>query len=308
LVTPRISVVLPVYNGEMQLARTIDSILAQSEGDFELIAVDDGSTDETPSILTACLSRDRRLRVIRQANAGLTSALIRGCDEARAPLIARQDCGDTSRPERLRRMLELFSARPSCVVAAGECEFVGPEEETLYTTNHAAKDVRSALRGADIHRIFSLPAGAAAVMRADAYRNAGGYRAEFYFAQDIDLWIRMAALGEVCVHPDVLYVVHVGVGTISSVYRAEQVASATLAIALRDAPTESRTGLLREVAAIRPTARSLSAGAEANAHYFIASCLRRRRDRRWRAYARRALSRHPLHLRAWLLLLRGVVG
>src|SRR6185295_7332334 len=78
---------------------------------------------------------------------------------------------------------------------AGECEYVGPGGETLYTTTHATKDVRGALLRASIDEIVSLPAGPAAVMRADAYRKAGGYRAEFYFAQDLDLWIRMAALG-----------------------------------------------------------------------------------------------------------------
>jgi glycosyltransferase involved in cell wall biosynthesis len=308
-VIPRISVVLPVYNGASELAETIESILGQSEDDFELIAVDDGSTDATPEILGAYASRDSRVRVVRQPNGGLTRALIRGCDTVQAALIARQDCGDISRPERLRRMLGLFGARATCVVAAGECEFVGPGGETLYTTNHATKNLRAALLRARIDDIVSLPAGAAAVMRTEAYRRAGGYRAEFYFAQDVDLWIRMAGLGEVSVDPEVLYDVRVGVGTISSLYRAEQVASAAIAIALRDATEEpQRAALLHEAARIRPTPRAASAGAEANAHYFIASCLRRRHDERWRGYARRAVSSHPLHLRSWLLLLRGVMG
>jgi hypothetical protein len=287
----------------------MESILGQSVGDFELVAVDDGSTDASPEILGGYASRDSRIRVIRQANGGLTRALIRGCDAVQAPLIARQDCGDVSRRDRLRRMLELFDARSGCVVAAGECEFVGPGGETLYTTSHATKDLRGALLRAGIDDVVALPAGAAAVMRTEAYRRAGGYRAEFYFAQDVDLWIRMARLGEVSVDPEVLYDVRVGVGTISSLYRAEQVASAAIAIALRDATEEpQRAALLREAARIRPTPRAANAGAEANAHYFIASCLRRRHDRRWRGYARRAVSSHPLHLRSWLLLLRGVMG
>src|SRR5437867_8481589 len=183
--TAKISVVLPVYNGAPHLAETIESVLGQSESDFELIAVDDGSTDATADILGAYASRDGRVRVIRQDNAGLTRALIRGCQAPQAPLIARQDCGDISRPERFRRMLTLFSERPTCVVAAGECEFVGPEKERLYTTTHATKDLREALLHARIDRVVSLPAGAGAVMRAEAYRKAGGYRPEFYFAQDL---------------------------------------------------------------------------------------------------------------------------
>ncbi|HKO02292.1 MAG TPA: glycosyltransferase, partial [Thermoanaerobaculia bacterium] len=70
----RLSVVMSVFNGERDLTRTLDSIAAQSEGDFELIVVDDGSTDATASILSQYAARDKRLRVITQSNAGLTRA------------------------------------------------------------------------------------------------------------------------------------------------------------------------------------------------------------------------------------------
>ena len=306
--TPKISVVLPVYNGAPRLPETIDSILGQSEQDFELIAVDDGSTDATPSILRSYASGDPRIRSVTQANAGLTRALVRGCEAARAPFIARQDCGDISRPDRLRRMLDLLAEAPHCVVAAGECEFVGPAGESLYTTEHAAKDVRASLLRAGIADIVSLPAGAAAVMRAEAYRTAGGYRPEFYFAQDLDLWIRMAPLGEIRVASIVLYEVRIDVATISTVYRPEQLASAALSIALRDAPEVERPALLRQAALIRPTSRAPDPAAKTNAEYFIASCLLRRRVRRWRGYAARVLRQDPFHLRSWLLVLRGAFG
>jgi hypothetical protein len=205
-------------------------------------------------------------------------------------------------------MLDLFAEHPDCVVAAGECDFVGPAGEILYTTDHAAQDVHGALLHACVQDIVSLPAGAAAVMRTDAYRKAGGYRPEFYFAQDLDLWIRMAPLGEIRVDPVVLYEVRIEVGTISSVYRPEQLASASLSIALRDAPESERVALLRQAALIQPTGRTADSTAQANAEYFIASCLLRRRDGRWRGYAARALRRDPLHLRSWLLLLRGAIG
>jgi glycosyltransferase involved in cell wall biosynthesis len=309
LVKPRISIVLPVFNGARELPETVESLLSQSVGDFELIVVDDGSTDDTPTILADYATHDSRVRVLRQDNGGLTRALIRGCEAACAPLIARQDCGDLSLPGRLERMLDLFAARPSCVVASGECEFVGPAGELLSTTNHASKDLSSAFLHAGIRDLVSLPAGAAAVMRAAAYRQAGGYRHEFYFAQDVDLWIRMAALGDICVDDRVLYRVRIDAETISSVYRAEQVASAGLAIALRNATTQAeREALLGEARNIRPTRRPVTRRAKANAHYFVASCLHLRRDERWRSYAKRAVATHPLHVRSWLLLLRGAIS
>lgn len=280
-VTPRVSVVLPVYNGAMSLAATIDSILTQTERDLELIVVDDGSTDATAAILRGYT--DPRMRVITQENGGITRALIRGCQAARASLIARQDCGDVSRPERLERLLPLLA---TCVLAASEVAYVGPEGEALYTTSHASKCIRDSLLRAGADAIQSLPHHGSAVFRADAYTRAGGYRVQFYFAQDLDLWMRMAALGDVCISDEVLYEARIDVGAISSLYRSEQVASAALAIALRDGGDPS---LVEQAAAIRPEKRAQSRRTEVRALYFIASCLRRKNDPRWRRYASRAV-------------------
>jgi glycosyltransferase involved in cell wall biosynthesis len=279
-VTPRVSVVLPVYNGAASLTPTINSVLAQSERDFELIIVDDGSTDATPSILGGYT--DPRIRVITQKNGGITRALIRGCEAARAPFIARQDCGDVSHPERLERLVPLLD---NCVIAASEVAYVGPEGEPLYTTSHASGNVREALLHARVDTIQSLPHHGSAVFRAEAYAKAGGYREQFFFAQDLDLWMRMAALGEVCITGEVLYEARIDLRAISSTYRREQVASATLAIALRDGADAS---LLETAAAIQPQRRAQSRRAEVRALYFVASCLRRNHDPRWKSYISRA--------------------
>jgi hypothetical protein len=145
-------------------------------------------------------------------------------------------------------------------------------------------------------------------MRTDSYRRVGGYRAEFYFAQDLDLWIRLARVGEVRITNEILYDARLNVGTISSLHRSEQVACASLAIAIRDAASEEeRLRLLREAAAIRPTHRSVTRRVEVRALYFIAACLQKQKDPRWRQYVSRALRRQPLDVRSWLLLLRGVM-
>jgi glycosyltransferase involved in cell wall biosynthesis len=276
-----ISVVMSVYNGAASLAATLDSILAQTLRDFECIVVDDGSTDDTPGILAAYSVRDPRVRVIRQENSGITRALIAGCDAATSGIIARQDCGDLSRPERLERMLPLLE---TCVVAASQVAYTGPKGEPLYTTAHASKTVRHSLLHADVGTIQSLPHHGSAVFRAGAYRQSGGYRPQFYFAQDLDLWIRMAALGDICITDDVLYEARIDVRAISSLYRREQFASASVAIAIRDG-----SGSLDDAAAIRPEPRAITRSTRAKALYFIASCLRRRDDPRWRGYALRAM-------------------
>jgi glycosyltransferase involved in cell wall biosynthesis len=305
---PKISVVLPVFNGASGLSRTMESILAQTEGDFELIVVDDGSTDGTSAMLAEYASRDSRLRVLTQPNAGLTRALIKGCEAARAPIIARQDCGDVSHPERLKLVTPLLESK-DCAVACCEVAYVGPNGEMLYTTNNGAKNLREGLLRAGTAEITSLPAGAAAIMRTDAYREAGGYRPQFYFAQDLDLWIRMAARGAIAIHPTVLYEARVDVGSISRAHRDEQIACTSLAIAVRDARNDrERNAALEEVARIRPSRSGRHRSIDASALYFVANCLRKRNDPRWRAYVKRAIRRDLLHLRSWLLLLRGTLS
>src|ERR687887_2921944 len=98
---PRVSVLLPVRDGAPFLREALDSVLAQTLTDFELVVVDDGSEDETPAILEAV--GDERLRVLRQERLGLVAALNRAVAEARAPLLARMDAHDVSLPERLGR-------------------------------------------------------------------------------------------------------------------------------------------------------------------------------------------------------------
>jgi glycosyltransferase involved in cell wall biosynthesis len=302
-----VSVVLPVYNGARLLPATVESILGQTERDLELIAVDDGSTDDTPAVLARYAARDPRVRVLRQPeNGGITRALIAGCDAATAPAIARQDNGDLSRPERLRRALAALDSTPEAVLVACEAEYLGPEGERLYVTKHASVDIREALLRAPLQGLIGLPHHGTAVFRADAYRRAGGYRLQFYFAQDVDLWIRLAKLGEIRIDPEPLYEARTDLGAISSRHRAAQVATATISLQLRDASSDAeREQLLARASAIRPLrGAKRHRRDDARALYFIASCLRRQSNAKWRQYALRSLRSNPLQLGAWAILFR----
>src|SRR5207302_7256217 len=95
---PAVSVLMPVYNGAPWVRDAVASVLAQTAGDLELIVIDDGSTDATRELLAGV--KDRRLRVTRQARAGLTPALNRALAVARAPLVARLDADDVALPAR----------------------------------------------------------------------------------------------------------------------------------------------------------------------------------------------------------------
>ena len=101
---PAISVVIPVYNGAQFLAETIQSILDQTFGDFELLLINDGSTDESPTILNKYT--DPRIRVVHQENVGLVETLKKGISLASADLVARLDQDDISKPQRLAHQFD----------------------------------------------------------------------------------------------------------------------------------------------------------------------------------------------------------
>ena len=98
---PEISVLLPAYNAAATLPAALDSLLAQTFGDFEIVVVDDGSIDETGAILHTYAARDARVRSIRQAHAGVVGAAQAGLLACRGALVARMDADDLAVPERL---------------------------------------------------------------------------------------------------------------------------------------------------------------------------------------------------------------
>src|SRR5262249_37665616 len=105
-------VVMHVYNAEKYLAEALDSILQQTCTDFELIVIDDGSTDRSSTIIEAYARKDRRIILHRQDNSGLVMALNQGCNLARGRYIARMDADDVRLPHRFERQLDYREHRP----------------------------------------------------------------------------------------------------------------------------------------------------------------------------------------------------
>lgn len=114
---PTVSVVMPAYNAERFLADAIQSILAQTFRDFELLIIDDGSTDKTPNLLEAFASTDPRIRVHRhEVNRGMTAAMNQGVKMARGRLVARMDADDVSVPHRFERQVAYLDGHPDIAV------------------------------------------------------------------------------------------------------------------------------------------------------------------------------------------------
>jgi glycosyltransferase involved in cell wall biosynthesis len=147
---PRVSVLLPVRDEEPFLGECLDSLSAQTLSDFEVIAVDDGSSDATARILEAHVRADSRFRVLRQEPAGVVAASERARAQARAPLIARMDADDVALPERLELQAAAIEAE-GLAAAGGRVEyFPDPSDgmrayadwlNSLVTVEDALRDV-----------------------------------------------------------------------------------------------------------------------------------------------------------------------
>lgn len=210
---PALSVVLPVYNAAPFLQMALDSLTAQTFSDFELIAVDDGSTDSSLQILRRQAARDSRLRVTSRANTGIVGALNDGLAGARAPFIARMDADDAAAPERFARQLARFEAEPGLVALGSAVTFMDAAGYSVQSCPRllAHAEIEQALLAGDGGALIHP----AVMFRADAVRAAGGYRVfqpEAQYYEDLDLFLRLARLGVLAnlAEPLLRYRVHAG--------------------------------------------------------------------------------------------------
>lgn len=304
---PDVSVVMSVHNDSRYLRRAIDSILSQEGIELELVAVDDGSTDGSAEILAQYAARDSRVRIFSQENAGLTLALIRGCREARAEFIARQDADDVSLPGRLKRQAEMLRADATLAFVSSWAEVIGPEDELLLTYTRPA-DPDAATHQLLVDRI-SPPGHGSVMFRRQCYETVGGYYPELYYAQDSDLWLRMGRVGRLGYVQDVLYRYRLSGDSISGLRHAAKLPFARLVDELNDARLtgQSEAPLLAAASALRDPARQPTRTSQDRANYFIGRCLAARRDPRALQYFVRCIRSNPVHLRAWLFLILSLV-
>src|SRR5688572_1074255 len=127
----KVSVVLPVRNGERHLFSAVKSIVAQTFEAWELIVIDDGSTDGTRDILSELARGDHRIRVLTMASGGLVSALNAGIVASRGELVARMDADDVALPHRLEQQVAEFSRRPSLVALGGQIVCIDRQNQML---------------------------------------------------------------------------------------------------------------------------------------------------------------------------------
>ena len=208
---PIISVVLPLYNCTEYVGEAIDSILAQTLADFELIVIDDGSTDETPRIARSF--RDPRLRFFSQENRGLSATLNRGIDLARGRYVARQDQDDISRPERFRRQVAFLDAHARCALVGTWADIWVGRVPTGRVHRHPSENV-----ALQYELLLDNPFVHSSVMlRKEALDAVGGYSTDpaRQPPEDFELWSRIARKYEVANIPEALHVYREVAGSMS---------------------------------------------------------------------------------------------
>ncbi len=313
LSVPRVSVVMSAYNDRDRLEAAVAGILGQSFEDLELIVVDDGSTDGSGALLDELADSDGRMRVIHQANSGLTRALIRGCAEARGEYIARHDSDDWSHSERIAEQVALIESDAQIGFVSCPTEYVGPGGEALMTVSRPTDSVL-ATQGL-LHERQGPPAHGSVLFRRSLYMRVGGYRDAFHFSQDSDLWLRMAALARIAYLPEVRYVALREVDSTSGAQRPRQRRFGELSQACSSARLAgiSEEPILEEARRLSAQLRQPGAGGTEHriaadaAAYLLGSQLTRNRDSRARRYLWQVLRSRPWHWKAWVRLLQSFV-
>jgi len=196
---PTVSVIIPAYNAEAFVARTLASVRAQTFTDFEAIVVDDGSTDRTAEIVAEAVRVDPRFRLIRQANGGVAAARNRALAEARGRYVANIDSDDLWRPQFLEKTLgALETAGPGAVFAFAGTQWIDEYDRPLPGTAHCLKnhvDYRELLTRNPVGN------GSAMLMRASTVRAVGGYDAalvrDYGQTEDWQLLLQLSWCGAV---------------------------------------------------------------------------------------------------------------
>ena len=184
MVSHTVSVIIPTYNRAWIVRDAIDSVLGQTYADFELIVVDDGSTDRTPQILDAY---GDRLRVIRQANQGVSAARNRGIGESSGPLIALLDSDDIWLPKKLAVQVDFFKRNPAALICQTEEIWIRNGLRVNPGKRHRKPSGMIFERSLEL----CLVSPSAVMVRRELFEKVGLFDESLPACEDYDLWLRV---------------------------------------------------------------------------------------------------------------------
>lgn len=228
LTSIKASVLMPVFNAEQYIDDAVESVLAQTFQDFELLLLNDGSTDGTLKKLEAFAARDTRCKVFNGPNTGIVATLNKGLQLAKGQLIFRMDSDDICLATRFQQQVDYMSQHPECLVLGAAIYLIDDAGRRIAQmgalVGHLAIDAANLVgTGAQMcHPTW--------VMRRDPIVQLGGYREAFRHAEDLDLLLRAAEIGELHNLQEVLLLYRQHFSSIGYSKRKEQVLATQLAI------------------------------------------------------------------------------
>lgn len=215
MTSPLVTAVIPAYNAAATIRRALDSVLAQTYRNYEIIVIDDASTDATADIVATHYGD--RVRLLRLPhNQGESGAMNAGIAVANGELIAFLDADDEWLPDKLAYQVTALADRPDLVLACSGCRFVDPQGRT--------RDdgiVQLDVRPDEVWRLLlarTLIAKPCVVARAEALRAVGPFDLSLAIGADQDMWIRLAVTGGIEFVPEILTLVHDTAGSLTKVY------------------------------------------------------------------------------------------
>ena len=216
---PRVTVLMPVYNGVQHLREAIESILGQTFRDYEFLIINDGSTDASESIIRSY--DDPRIRLVNnETNLKLIATLNKGLGLARGEYVARMDCDDISLPERLQKQLSFLDSNSSVAIVGSWCRTIGGEKTKLLRYPQNRDKLKCSL-------LFGSPlAHPTVIFRRELFqRHAFWYDPAFLHAEDYELWVRVAESFDLGMLPEVLLRYRVHEGQVTKAHLGEMVAN-----------------------------------------------------------------------------------
>jgi glycosyltransferase involved in cell wall biosynthesis len=197
--SPKVTVLMSVYNSEQYLHEAIDSILGQTYTDFEFLIINDGSKDKSLEIIKSYT--DPRIRLISRANKGLTASLNEGIEKAKGEYIARQDSDDVSVQNRLEKEVAYLDSHPSVGLVGSNYTIMDTSGNELVTTNVFTRphDLKLAQVTCNQYGHGSV------MMRKTILDKVGYYDKKVGYVEDYDLWTRISRVADIANFEEPLY-------------------------------------------------------------------------------------------------------
>ena len=306
--TPRVSVLVPVFNTAKFIVEALQSISRQSFQDFELLVLDDGSSDGSKQLLEAYAALEPRMRLIARENRGLIASRNELLSAARGEFVAWMDSDDISHPERLAHQVSKFDTMPELVCLGGYAQCMDPEGQALNTETYP-------LLHDEILAGQQLMGGAmrfaSTMMRRDAALRLGGFREPFKMGEDFDFLLRLSERGRMGNLPEVLYLYrqHLTSVTAGQSYRWANFRETILDLA-RERREHGRDRLqLGQSIEISVAHKPNNAESMARAYLWWAQCASQNSNKSlaWK-YAFKAIKSEPGNQKCWRAIVKLSLG